>query len=533
MKTDRKLAAKLSVNLFGVHPSGCRLRSNTLKRGHRTTAHLASLAALATSSLLLLGPAFAHAQGGVPLWTNRYPKAGASAIAVDGSGNVFVTGISYWNGSNADYVTIKYSNTGVPLWTNRHNGPGNGDDVANAIAVDNGGNAFVTGRPWNGSKSDYATIKYSNTGVPLWTNRYNGGADPRFGDSADAIAVDSGGDVLVTGQSFGGIGNGYDYATIKYSKLGIPLWTNRYNGPASKEDSPSAIAVDATGNMFVTGRSEDHNLVGDYATVAYSSAGDLLWANRYDGLVNGSDQARAIALDSDGNVFVTGHSATFPSSPWYYDFATIKYSNAGVPLWANFYNGPADQSDNAKAIAVDGIGNVFVTGYKSSPATIETVAYSGTGDLLWENHTPGLVSSIAVDSSGNVFITGDASGGYLTIGYSNAGVPLWTNRYNGPEEDIATAIAVDRSGNVFVTGFSYNGTNEDIVTIKYSSSIPSPPRLEFQTLNNELVLSWTNAGFNLQSAPFVTGPFTNLPAATSPYTNPLTAPQQFFRLISN
>jgi len=61
----------------------------------------------------------------------------------------------------------------------------------------------------------------------------------------------------------------------------------------------------------------------------------------------------------------------------------------------------------------------------------------------------------------------------------------------------------------------------------------SSPRLDFQLLNNQLVLSWTNAGFNLQSAPALTGPFTNLPAATSPYTNSLTAPQQFFRLISN
>jgi hypothetical protein len=57
--------------------------------------------------------------------------------------------------------------------------------------------------------------------------------------------------------------------------------------------------------------------------------------------------------------------------------------------------------------------------------------------------------------------------------------------------------------------------------------------LGFQLLNNQLVLSWTHGGFNLQSAPAVTGPFTNLPAATSPYNNPLTAPQQFFRLIGN
>jgi len=87
---------------------------------------------------------------------------------------------------------------------------------------------------------------------------------------------------------------------------------------------------------------------------------------------------------------------------------------------------------------------------------------------------------------------------------------------------------VDRNGNVFVAGDA--GGNNAII-IKYSSSVP-PPRLDFQKLNNELVLSWTNAGFNLQSAPAVTGTFTNLPGATSPYTNPLTAPQQFFRLAA-
>ena len=90
---------------------------------------------------------------------------------------------------------------------------------------------------------------------------------------------------------------------------------------------------------------------------------------------------------------------------------------------------------------------------------------------------------------------------------------------------------MDRKGNVLVTGESWNGGNMEFVTIKYSSSVP-PPRLDFQLLNNQLVLSWTNAGFTLQSAPAVTGPFTNLPAATSPYTNPLAAPQQFFRLAT-
>jgi hypothetical protein len=140
---------------------------------------------------------------------------------------------------------------------------------------------------------------------------------------------------------------------------------------------------------------------------------------------------------------------------------------------------------------------------------------------------------MAVDRSGNVFVTGDSDGNntIATIAYSSSGVPLWTNRFEGV--DYATTIAVDRSGNVFVTGYKnlHEGGSVGVV-IKYSSSVP-PPRLDFQLLSNQLVLSWTNAGFSLQSAPAVTGPFTNLPAATSPFSNPLTGPQEFFRLIGN
>src|SRR5207249_6928290 len=113
----------------------------------------------------------------------------ATALAVDASGSVLVTGYSASTNVipyNYDYATIKYSGAGVPLWTNRYNGPGNGYDQAYAMAVDGSGNVLVTGYSLgSGSSSDYVTVKYSGAGVQLWVNRYSGSAN----DEAYASAM--------------------------------------------------------------------------------------------------------------------------------------------------------------------------------------------------------------------------------------------------------------------------------------------------------------------------------------------------------
>jgi len=109
----------------------------------------------------------AHAADGTPLWTNVFNGAAnnndlAYSLAVDGSGNVYVTGYSTVSGVNYDYATIKYSSAGVPVWTNLFNGAGNTADYALSLAVDGSGNVYVTGYSYgSGGNSDYATIKYS------------------------------------------------------------------------------------------------------------------------------------------------------------------------------------------------------------------------------------------------------------------------------------------------------------------------------------------------------------------------------------
>ncbi|MBI5774529.1 MAG: SBBP repeat-containing protein, partial [Verrucomicrobia bacterium] len=487
---------------------------DTLKRGHQTNARRAAWWPALLSVFLFLLAARADAADGLPLWTNRYDGpigSGdvATAVVVDSSGNVFVTGWSRDTGSSNDFATIKYSGAGVPLWTNRYNGTGNSNDQANAIAVDGSGNVFVTGHSHGGSGYyDYATVAYSGAGVPLWTNRYNGPGNDN--DIAYALAVDGGGNVFVTGYSYNGAN--VDYATVAYSGAGTPLWTNRYNGPGNANDQANAIALDASGNVFVTGQSSGSGSSDDYATIKYSGAGTPLWTNRYDGPGNNDDRALAVAVDAGGNVFVTGNSDGGGSS---YDYATIKYSGAGAPLWTNRYDGPGSTNDVANAVAVDGGGNVFVTGYSRGSGTGDdyaTIKYSNAGAPLWTNRYDGPgnsddnARSIAVDASGNVFVTGESkstvsagSEDFATVAYSGAGTPLWTNRYDGPgnSTDNPRAMTVDKNGNVFVTGNSAgSGTGDDYATIKYSTAPPVITSLSTNAAAIGSSLTITGANFS-------------------------------------
>jgi len=111
---------------------------------------------------------------------------------------------------------------------------------------------------------------------------------------------------------------------------------------------------------------------------------------------------------------------------------------------------------------------------------------------------------------------------------------LWTNRYNGAgsRDDYAVAMSVDASDNVFVAGYGYFDAGPvfgyPYAAIKYSRTCPylSIRRAS----NNQIVLSWASAALVLQSAPSPSGPFTNIPSATSPYTNSTLVPHQYFRL---
>ncbi len=415
-------------------------------------------------------------------WVRRYNGPGnsadlARAIAVDGVGNVYVTGSSAGSGTSADYATIKYNSAGDTVWTRRCNGQGNSNDEASAIAVDDAGNVYVTGCSYDASTEfDYMTIKYNSAGDTVWTRRYNG---PGNGiDLARAITVDAAYNVYTTGYSYDS-STSWDYTTIKYSSAGLEQWVRRYNGPGNDDDYAQSIAVDGLAYVYVTGSSAGSGTSADYATIKYNSAGDTVWVRRYNGPGNGHDQVNAMAIDGSGNIYVTGVS--YDSSTGY-DFATIKYNSAGDTVWVRRYNGPGNSGDWANAIAVDGSGNTHITGWSYNSSTGDdyvTLKCNSVGETLWVRRYNGpgndadAAYAVAIDGSGSVYVTGESydSGtgqDYATIMYNSTGVEQWVARYGGRGWDAASAIALDGRGNVYVTGFGYDSTtSHDYATIKY------------------------------------------------------------------
>jgi hypothetical protein len=381
-------------------------------------------------------------------WMRRYNGLGNSideayALAVDGSGNVYVTGESFSNSTSYDYATIKYYPNGDIAWVRTYNGQyqWGPQDYATAIAVDGSGNVYVTGRSWDSVATyDYATIKYYPNGDTAWVRIYDGpgnGPENRY-DQAWGIAVDNSGNVYVTGSSEGS-GVGYDYATIKYYPNGETAWVRRYNGSGNYNDNATAIVVDRSRNVYVTGQSWGSGTGYDYATIKYNTYGDAAWVRRYNGPGNLDDGATAIAVDGSGNVYVTGHSY---GNGTYDDYATIKYYPNGDTAWIRRYNGPDEYSpyDDATAIEVDSSGNVYVAGHSVGSWTnydYAIIKYYPNGDTAWVRRYNGQgypqaideANAIAVDGSGNVYVTGQSIGSgtaydYATIKYKN--VPVYS-----------------------------------------------------------------------------------------------------------
>jgi uncharacterized delta-60 repeat protein len=438
-------------------------------------------------------------------WSVRYdsPQSNTNlptSIAID-DGNVYVTGAGYSNGTDYDYTTVKYSpDNKQPLWVAVYDGPGSGKDEPYDIVIDGNSNIYVVGQTTReGTSSDYAIVKYhQDSNLPVWVAGYDGPGNSN--DIAYAAAVDSKGNIYVTGHSVG-IGDNIDCATIKYSPdSNLPVWVARYDGPAKGMDAGYGIAVDSNDNIYVVGTSAGQDTSYDCITIKYSSdSNQPPWVAVYDGAGGDIDIGTAIAIDDEGNIFTTGISTGLNT---FLDYTTIKYQpDSNQPLWVATYNGQADGNDIAYDAAVDGIGNIYVTGRSDSGppsghdyATVKystdsnkpvwVAAYSGQGynyDTGWE---------IEIDGDDNIYVTGDSfasetSTDYVTIKYgSEANEPIWIAHYPAVvEAGIDTyqgrAMVIDSNNKIYVTvPDAASGTFNDFVILRYSPSLTCTANLD-------------------------------------------------------
>ncbi|QIL77653.1 PQQ-binding-like beta-propeller repeat protein [Hymenobacter sp. HDW8] len=428
----------------------------------------------------------------------------AVAVTVDGEGNVIVTGYVYRSqgrfNPNYDIVTIKYAPSGQPLWTTRSQNTFNYDERPKKMVVDAAGNVYVTGTyATTGTSLGYLTVKYDGaTGETLWVVRRSGGTPV-------GLALDGAGHVVVTGSYYSGSLESTNWATVKYDgATGQQLWERQYNGPGSLVDNAVALAVDASNNVVVTGTIGTPSISTDFMTLKYDGAtGQQLWATAYNSAASREDRATAVALDALGNVFVTGSTDVEQSR----DIVTVKYEAAtGQQVWTVRYGGPAQKSDEPAALAIDGAGNVIVAG-ESQEAQLSTSAlvlkYTPTGEPLWEGRytrptnpsSSGVfdgAEALALDAAGNVYIVGTSitnivlnPADYRTIKFAaTTGEQLWNAAYDGPApvpgtstDQAAPSIAVDKAGNVLVTGNT--SSSGAITTVKYTQTreVPLPVEL--------------------------------------------------------
>ena len=321
-------------------------------------------------------------QGG-ELWRRRLQEPNeianlASGVAIDSRGNVVVTGSSTLTGVNYDYLTVKYDPLGNELWRRRYDSPAGLNDAAVAVGVDASDNIYVAGNSQGRNDvnvatrttgDDFVALKYSPAGQLLWDRRAEAYT---FGsiEQVRGLAVDPAGGVAVVGSTFNtsAIEPTYeDIYVVKFDPDGQLAWSSLRNGTGNfTYDYGLDIAGDASGNFYVTGRVEDRNESGDretkFITSKFNSDGQLAWERTH--LPTGADlgSGEAIAVDASGNVFVGGFVDVLGVYPSKFDYMTLKYSNDGVLLWTQRYNGPAGGTDEIADIAVDGRGGVVVTG---------------------------------------------------------------------------------------------------------------------------------------------------------------------------
>ncbi|MCF8449602.1 MAG: SBBP repeat-containing protein [Taibaiella sp.] len=355
--------------------------------------------------------------------------------------------------------------------------------------------------------------------VLVWGTYYGGAGS----ESAYSTATDNAGNVYMCGYTssissiatsgahqvtYGGATDAY---LAKFSKAGVRLWATYYGG--SSDDYGRAVATDGTGNVYMAGSTSSTSAIatpgahqttylwGDDAfLVKFNSAGSIQWGTYYGG--TNSDYIIDVAADASGNAYITGQTMStggIATSGAYqsaasgnYDGFLAKFNTAGVLQWGTYYAG--NSADYGHGVAIDGSGNVFISGYTASGSTMTTTGahqtvlngiydaylakFNSSGVIQWGTYFGGDAYDygygVAADASGNAYLTGytnstsalATAGAYQTVyggsidayvaKFSGTGTLQWATYYGGSDNDEGHRIKTGAAGDVYFTGNTHS-----------------------------------------------------------------------------
>jgi uncharacterized delta-60 repeat protein len=376
-------------------------------------------------------------------------------IKSDQKGNTYIAGRRF--NSVAGYFVSKFRDNGQLQWTNIYIGDGN-FSYATDVAIDDSGNVFITGESLESSDNwDAVTIKYNSAGVQQWINKFDAGG----GELGFAITVDPANQWLyIAGQKTAVFGGNDGFIQKINIITGVQVWYSVIN-LANHEDI-RYIQTDAAGNIYVAGVSGPNNNL-DFLTAKLNPSGTTLWAKRYNGTGNGSDVAKGLAVSSDGEVTVTGSSVGSGAS---IDIATVRYNSSGLIKWAARYNGVENLKDEPVDIAIDGDQNTFITGFTTQSGNLMrslTLKYDKSGEINWYDiinfFDPNIISSgnsVITDKDGSAYIAGFSANNnqhdILIAKYNSTGNRLWEYMYDHTQGDEAKHIFIDNDGGIYAAG---------------------------------------------------------------------------------
>jgi hypothetical protein len=372
--------------------------------------------------LVLLGglvcAAPALAVPGDVLWADQVFHSGVvgddigKVVKVDTGNDPIIAAESATGVSTQELLSWSYTPAGLWRWEGHWDGPGSTFEVVNDMALDGSGTSYTVGStqiPAEGA--DTYLVRRDDSGVFSHQSFYNGPANGD--DEAMAVTVDASGNAWYTGMSQDVDGD-MDVVTVRVDSTGVQAWAKRYNSPYDRFDGGFAIA--RSGNaLYVAGTSNRIGHGDDLLLIRYNATtGARVWVRRYDDTLHRNEfVADVVATANDVYVCGAGKVGAVTAG----DAMLARYSSGGVKKWVTYFNGGGGLDEHFVDMQRAPNGTIVVTGVASKRASGQdwvTIAYRPDSTIRWGKTLTSpsppkradVAAALDIDANGKIYVTG-------------------------------------------------------------------------------------------------------------------------------